>query len=274
MKSAWIIFFSILFLTAFCHSQISVAIGDFENRTDFFYMDSWAHKIPEYLSSELSRSPEIMVVDRQRLKSVLDEQKLQDTGLTDSSKVLEVGKLLSAQYIITGSLSMSGEGLRIDARITSVSTGRMIGEKVTARSRKYLEKMVALLANNLKVQMTGAGEYRESVLLRKYPTRYFLGATLLSGSAAAILQSNYAIKSDQYHHTTRLDAFDPAYRSANRLYRARTAVLALTAASFVGTMYCLLHDLSPDRILANPQLVRPVLETQPGEMRVGLQITF
>jgi TolB-like protein len=255
-------------------AQISVAIGDFENRTDYFYLDSWTRKIPEFLSSELSRSPEIVVVDRQRLKSVLDEQKLQDAGLTDSTKVLEIGKLLSAQYIITGTFSTSDEWLRIDARITSVSTGRMIGEKVASRSQKNLERMVSLLANNLMVRLTGSGEYRESVVLRKYPTRYFLGAALLSGAAAAFLDAAYHDKSAAYHRATRLDAFDPAYRSANRLYRGRTVALSLTAAAFAGAMFCFFHDLSPDRILANPLPVKPVLGVEEGEIRVGLRIAF
>jgi TolB-like protein len=272
MKRPIYIFF--LFLPVLVQAQIFVAIGDFENRTDFFYLDSWAQKIPEYLSSELSHSPEIVVVDRQRLKSVLDEQKLQATGLTDSSKVLEIGKLLSAEVIITGVLSQLGDDLRIDARITNVSTGRMIGEKVTARSNKFLERMITLLANNLKVQITGAGEYRESLILRRYPTRYFLGAAVLSGAAAVILNGAYQNKHGQYHDAYSLDEFDPTYRSANRLYHGRTVALSLAAAAFAGTMICWMHDLSPDRILANPKPIKPVMGAQPGEIRVGLQITF
>lgn len=274
MKNIRSIFFFFLVLPILSRAQISAAVGDFENRTDLFYLESWTQKIPEYLANELSRSPEITVVDRLRLKSVLDEQKLRYAGLTDSTKAIEIGKLLSAQTIITGFISKSGDDFRIDARITNVSTGRMVIEKVSSRSPKHLERMVALLANNLKFQMTGSGEYRESVLLRKYPTRYFLAAVLVSGTAAAILNQSYQNKLDQYHQTAQLNTFDSAYRSANRLYHVRTAVQALSAAALTGTIICWIHDWSPDRIFANPQPIKPVWGIQQGEIRAGFRIAL
>ncbi|MBN2201034.1 hypothetical protein JW777_03700 [bacterium] len=247
--------------------QITVAVGDFENRTDRLYLDSWAILIPEYLAGELSRSRDITVVDRERLDAVLDERKLQMAGLTDSSAALEIGRMLSAQYMVTGTVSEIGGWIRIDSRITSVATGRMVAENVSARSAKHLEKMIGLLAGNLKVQMTGQGETREILTLRRQPTRPFIAAALMSGAAASFIHSQAVRKRDAYRDARDLASFNPAWHSANRWNNARTAALAVTGAAAAGALTCWLRDLSPDRIVANSQ---PILGFQTGGVTVGL----
>jgi TolB-like protein len=249
------------------HGQLTVAVGDFENRTDRMYLDSWTLLVPEYLAGELSRNRDIAVVDRERLDAVLDERKLQMAGLTDSSAALEVGRMLSAQYIITGTISEFRGWIRIDARITSVATGRMVAENVSARSAKHLEKMISLLAGNLRLQMTGQGEYGESLTLRRHPTRAFLAAALVSGAAATFIHAETVRKRDLYLDARDLGSFNPAWRSANRWNHARTAALAVTGAAAAGALTCWLRDLSPDRILANSQ---PILGLQTGGVTFGL----
>ena len=270
MSKPGFIFLSLFIVSASALSQITVAVGDFENRTDRLYLDSWSKKIPEFLSTDLSRFSDIAVVDRRQIRAILDEQKLQASGLTDSSRVAEIGRLLSAEYMMAGAVSESGGWIRIDARIISVASGRMVSEMVMCRSSEHLENMLSLLANNLRVQMTNKGEYRESMLLRKYPTRYFLGGALLAAAASSLIHSEYRIRRNAYLGATRLDEFQPKYDSANRWHRARTAAISVTAATLAGTLYCWIRDLSPARILANPQSVRPSLDFRGGEVVVGL----
>jgi len=274
MKHRGFIFLLIVFSSIAIHSQTSVALGDFENQTDHLYLDSWSRKIPEFLSTDLSRFKEFAVVDRQQLKVLLDEQKLQATGLTDSSRILEIGRLLSAEYMVAGAVSETGGWIRIDARITSVTSGRMVSEVVMCRSDGHLEKMISLLANNLRVQMTGKGDYRESVILRKYPTKYFLGGALIAGAVASAIHGGYQVRRSEYRKAARLDEFGPKYDSANRWHRLQTVAISVTSAALAGTLVCLINDLSPDRILANPGSVRPALGIHGGEVTLGLQIDF
>lgn len=271
MAKTGFIFFPLFIFFASARTQTTVAVGDFENRTDRLYLDSWSGKIPEFLSTDLSRFPDIAVVDRRRMKTLLDEQNLQATGLTDSTRVIEIGRLLSAEYLVAGAVSESGGWLRVDARIISVASGRMLSETVMCRSSEHLESMVSLLANNLRVQMTNKGDYRESVILRKYPTRYFLGGTLLAAAATSFIHSEYRIRRNAYQKATRLDEFQPKYDSANRWHRVEVAAISVTAAALTGTLYCWIRDLSPARILAHPQSVRPSLDFHNGEVIVGLR---
>jgi hypothetical protein len=145
---------------------------------------------------------------------------------------------------------------------------------VMCRSDGHLGKMVSLLANNLRVRVSGKGDYRESVILGKYPTRYFLGGALIAGTVASVLHGGYRVRRSEYRRAARLDEFGPKYDSANRWHRSQAVAISVTAAALAGTLVCWINDLSPDRILANPGSVRPALGVQAGEITVGLQIDF
>ena len=111
--------FGIIFATALAvifpaAAQTTIAISDFSNRSDKFYLDTWETKIPEFLKSELSRSPQLVLVERNHIKAVLDEQALSLSGLIDTSTVQEFGKLAGAEYVITGTIHEDGSRIRID----------------------------------------------------------------------------------------------------------------------------------------------------------------
>jgi TolB-like protein len=268
------LFLLLLVSTGNLHGQITLAIADFTNRTDHIYLDSWERKIPEFLQSELSQSREIVLVERQNLKSILDEHALSMSGLIDSA-AQEVGKLLSARYMITGSIYEAGDWLRIDARIINVSTGKVVSEKVQSKDQNQLDKMVHLLANNLQYQLTGSGTYQSKISLKKCPVSYFLIGTLGSGLATLIVHNQYLKKQDEYRQVTKLESFDSAYDSANHLYQARTILISVTGAGLAGTLYCWLRNLSPEEILASQPTVLPyVMSTEEGEFAVGVHITF
>jgi hypothetical protein len=63
------------------------------------------------------------VVERQRLKAVLEELQLGNLGLTDSSKAPELGRLLNAQYLLVGQLSTAGTMTSLGLRLIGVTDG-------------------------------------------------------------------------------------------------------------------------------------------------------
>ncbi len=256
-------------------AQLTVAIGDFQNRTERIYLDSWEQKIPEFLHSELSQSPEIVLVERQNLKALMDEQALSMIGLVDSATAQQIGKLLSAQYVISGTINESGEWLRVDTKVINVVTGKIVSEKVQSNRTEYLDEMVKLLGQNLRYQLTGKGVYKAKLTMKKYPTPYFLAGTLGSGLATLLVHRNYLQKRDEYHKTTVLPKIDPLYQSANRYYKARTVLAGITGATAIDLIYCWLHNLSPDEILAQQPRALPFFDIQQeGEFAIGIQFSF
>lgn len=248
-----IIIFSIFSVQA----QMTVAIADFKNNTDSFYLDDWEKSIPEFLKSELSKTEDLVIVERRQLESVLKEQALSMTGLVDSSTAQQVGSLLGAEFVISGSINQSGKWIRIDAKIIRVSSGHVKSEKVQAPDDKHLTEMISLLGNNIIVMLSGDRTYIEKETLTNYPTTYFLAASAGLAIGTLVVNNAYNKKREEYENATDLSEFDEAYDTANNLNTARIVMASLTGVAVIGTIYCWIQNMSPDEILAYEDPLQP-----------------
>jgi TolB-like protein len=109
--------------------------------------------LAEMLITDVSGDPSITVVERNRLEEVIKELELQQTAKIDAATAQRVGKLLGAQYLVTGSLIAQKASGRLDAHVVRVETGEVTaaaqplkdGDVFDAES-KLAEKLSALLA--------------------------------------------------------------------------------------------------------------------------------
>lgn len=67
--------------------------------------------------------PDYRWIERGRITEVLDEQKLQASGCTDQSCVVELGQLLGARKMVTGSLSKTSGVYNLTLSIIDIETG-------------------------------------------------------------------------------------------------------------------------------------------------------
>lgn len=65
------------------------------------------------------------IVERGRINQVIEEQKLQLTGLTDTDTAIEVGKILSADYILTGTIIEMSRSVIIFSRIINTESAEI-----------------------------------------------------------------------------------------------------------------------------------------------------
>jgi TolB-like protein len=79
--------------------------------------------IAELLINELFRTGRYEIIERKLLSSLLEQHKLNMTGLVDESSARRVGKLLGVDYIVTGTVIDLGTMLNVNARTISVETG-------------------------------------------------------------------------------------------------------------------------------------------------------
>ncbi|GAB4377780.1 MAG: hypothetical protein Kow0042_25980 [Calditrichia bacterium] len=270
--------FVILGLGTSIFGQIRVAVAEFQNESREFNLDSWEQSVPDLLQSKLSQSKSLIVLERRKLQAVLEEKALSLAGLTDSGQVQEIGTLLNAEYLITGSIHKVNQRYRIDASIIKVKTGVTRTEKVDSPDREHLPKMIDLLANNILNQLTGSGKYKNRLKLKQHPTKYFLLGTVGLALATGLVRSNYEKKLEEYHNNTQLDLFDELYKKANNRQKLSVALGTLTGAALVGTIYCWIRNLSPKEILANshtPPKPIPYLATNfNNNIQVGLWFRF
>jgi TolB-like protein len=82
--------------------------------------------LAQMLISDFSAAPQVRVVERARLKALLEEQKLGRSGQVDPASAARVGKLLGARFLVLGSYFDLKTNLRIDARVVEVETGRIV----------------------------------------------------------------------------------------------------------------------------------------------------
>jgi TolB-like protein len=242
----------LLLLLAFSlNAQITVVITDFENNSGGFNLDYWEKAIPDFLTSELSRSDRIVIIERDKLDKVLEEQALVLSGILDSSNVKQVGQLLNAQFIIQGTINQTKNNTRIDVEIIKVKTGEVKNEKAIAPGENHLEEMTHLLSNNIKKVLVGQGIYIEKVQLSEMPTTYFMIATAGFAVTTIFLNNAYINNYNDYKSAMQLSEFDSKYDKANNMNKLKVVAASLTGVALVGTIYCWIKNMSANEILAS-----------------------
>ena len=74
---------------------------------------------------EIAKLDTLTVIERAKLDMILDEQKLALNDLMDTSNAIEIGKLLTANYILTGSVVEMPGSVMIFGRVINVETAEV-----------------------------------------------------------------------------------------------------------------------------------------------------
>ncbi len=81
--------------------------------------------LDEMAVTEISRLDTLTVVDRSNIDQILEEQKLSLSALMDTTTAIEIGNLLSANYMITGSVIEMPKTVVVFGRIINVETAEV-----------------------------------------------------------------------------------------------------------------------------------------------------
>lgn len=82
------------------------------------------------LRVELFQTGRFSVVERDQMRTILEEQDFQQTGCTTNECLVEVGQLLNVQQIIAGSISKVGDVFSIEVRVIEVLTGEIVNAAI------------------------------------------------------------------------------------------------------------------------------------------------
>jgi len=210
-------------------ANVTLAISDFKNNTGAYHNVSLESSLPEMLKTELVQLGGVTVLERSKIEAVLKEQALAQSGVLNSEDAQQVGRMLNAEFVLTGEITSPGNRLRIDAHIVRVETGEVFGEKVTGPDEEAIEPMVRALARNIVYNLTGRVSRVQVVPVRKYYGPWIIAAGMGAGVAAAMLHSSYKTNYDEYLQADNLAEFDDPYNKANRSYKARNISIAAAA---------------------------------------------
>lgn len=123
--------------------KIPIVVMDFETR-----VPGHGYRVgqgaSDMLITALFKTKKYRVYERNKLKSIMKEQKLQMSGAVDMSTAVQIGKLVGAKYIVTGAVTEFGvakSGAQgggyfsvgkqwyrstVDVRAVSVQTGEIV----------------------------------------------------------------------------------------------------------------------------------------------------
>lgn len=166
-------FFLTMLLLLLCTNLLAgattIAIVDFTNNTGYYYLGNIEEVAADYLTSYINARDDFQVVERTKLKSIITEHGFTTSGLVDQTdSAVELGKLLGAEYILTGSLinldieekSFSGYGitsksvtltLECNIKLISINTGAIMISDIYSSSNTYQNHS----ASSIRIDLRG-----------------------------------------------------------------------------------------------------------------------
>jgi class 3 adenylate cyclase/CHAT domain-containing protein/tetratricopeptide (TPR) repeat protein len=111
----------------------------------------------------LQESGRVQVVERELLDKLLEELKLSSTDLVDPQKALQVGKILAARLIATGSIMRYGKELQTSIRLTETETTSL--KAAIAETDKDLNQLAEKTARQILAKLD-----------RVYPIRGYISS--------------------------------------------------------------------------------------------------
>jgi TolB-like protein len=111
--------------------KAKIAILEFQGLNEEAKKDNMGKMVTEIITTSLVNSRAFSIIEREKLSKVLKEFQLSMTGVVDAASAKEIGKILGADAIITGSVMMLRNKLRLDARIIDVGSGAILAAEST-----------------------------------------------------------------------------------------------------------------------------------------------
>ena len=110
--------------------------------------------IADMLITDMAGNSGVQVVERERVQALLTEQNLTKQGAVDPQTAIRLGKIVGAQYMITGGFMSDGKGtLVLTARAINVQTSAITNPvKLTSKGDDVLG-LIAQLSTKLNTEM-------------------------------------------------------------------------------------------------------------------------
>ena len=167
----------------------------------------------ELVTTDLSRSSRLTVVERARLQALLDEIALQQAVGAQSG--VRAGKILQAGRLVGGSIAQVGtDQLSVNATVTNVQTTQTEG--AGARGQQVAEQIFTLekdivfaLFNDMRIQLTTA----ERTAIEQRPTRSLQAFLAYSRGLELLDRGRYDEAGRFFDNAVRLD---PNFGSAQQ----------------------------------------------------------
>ena len=190
----------------------TVAVMPFRYTGSDSTMEPLGRGMAQLLVTDLAKSRQIRVLERERMQAIVDELHLSDSARAAPSTALRSGHLLRAAEVVQGSVGpQPGNQLQVNASVVDVGSA---GIKAQAQGRDVLnrifdiEKQVALgLFANWGIQLSPA----ERAAINQRPTQNLQAFLVYSQGLEAEDRGDFGAAQADFNQAATLD---PSFRAA------------------------------------------------------------
>jgi adenylate cyclase len=112
------------------NTELRIAVMPFENLSKQKELAWISSGIADSLTQSLSCVTSLRMIERSQMGQIMEEQSLSMTGVIDDKKMIQTGKLLSANRLLTGTYQTTKNSILINLRVINTETGEVDKSKV------------------------------------------------------------------------------------------------------------------------------------------------
>ncbi len=168
--------------------KLNVAVLDFDARGGLTKEE--AATLSDAFQTEIVTVGEFTVVDRQRIRQILQEQGFQQSEACSQVEcIVEAGKILNVERMFAGTIGKVGQLFNVNIQVIDIATAQIISNK-SRQHRGDIEDLLSEIIPNMARQMAG------EMVGKKFDEVggggggwlwYAAGAVVLGGGAAAAI---------------------------------------------------------------------------------------
>lgn len=159
------IFFFLVFasINGFSQNKNRIAVMDLEPEGISL---SESRIISARLRTDLINTNKFIVLEREKMDEILNEQSFQLSGCTSTDCVVEAGKLLGVNQIVAGNIGKLGNLFTISIRLIDVKTGQIL-KTATEDCKCGIEDVLSTSVRNVVLILSGKKVDTSSYINRK-----------------------------------------------------------------------------------------------------------
>ena len=109
----------------------------------------YGNKASDILFASLAANPDLLLVDREEISKTLEEQEMNMSGMVSPNEAVQVGGLIGAKVLVTGSVIDADQSVYLVARIIGTETSRVLGESVKGKASDAIGDLAEQLAEKV-----------------------------------------------------------------------------------------------------------------------------
>jgi len=137
-----------------------LAVMEFDSPSSDPRLAGLGKGLQSMVTTDLAQVEKLRLVERSRIEEIKAELKLQSSKLVDKKTAVRMGKLMGASHLISGSVTVLDQQMRLDLRLFSVETSEiMVAEDILGTTPTFFElekKLVNLVLSALGVRLNKA----------------------------------------------------------------------------------------------------------------------